>query len=90
MLQQILNCPYIGSIQQVYLEGKALELIALQSAQFLQSAPASPHYFLKRSDIERIHQARELVPQRLENLPSLGAIAPQCPTLNSQTRLPSL
>lgn len=50
VLQQILNCPYAGSIQQVYLEGKALELIALQSARFLQSEQPSPRHLLKRSN----------------------------------------
>lgn len=29
-LQQILNCPYRGQIRNIYLEGKALELMALQ------------------------------------------------------------
>jgi AraC family transcriptional activator of pyochelin receptor len=75
VLQQILNCPYTGSIQQVYLEGKALELIALQSAQFLRSVQASPHHPLKRSDVDRIHQARAIVSQRLENPPSLLELA---------------
>jgi AraC family transcriptional regulator, transcriptional activator of the genes for pyochelin and ferripyochelin receptors len=71
VLQQILNCPYTGSIQQVYLEGKALELIALQSAHLLQFDQQITRHTLKRSDIERIHQARELVMQQLENPPSL-------------------
>ena len=75
VLQQILNCPYTGSIQQVYLEGKALELIALQSAQFLQSGQPSLRHPLKRSDIERIYQARELVTQHLDNPPSLLDLA---------------
>jgi AraC family transcriptional regulator, transcriptional activator of the genes for pyochelin and ferripyochelin receptors len=75
VLQQILNCPYTGSIQQVYLEGKALELIALQSAHFLQFEPSSPRYSLKRSDVDRIHQARAIVIQRLENPPSLLELA---------------
>jgi AraC-like DNA-binding protein len=75
VLQQILNCPYTGSIQQVYLEGKALELIALQSVHFLQFDRSNPHQSLKRSDVERIHQARAIVTQRLENPPSLLGLA---------------
>lgn len=76
VLQQILNCPYQGSIQQIYLEGKALELIALQSAQFLNSCKTErKSYRLKPSDIERVHQARELVTHQLENPPSLLDLA---------------
>lgn len=75
VLQQILNCPYTGSIQQVYLEGKALELIALQTAQWLQTAPPISRHRLKPSDIERIHQAKDIVTQRLEDPPSLLELA---------------
>jgi len=71
VLQQILNCPYTGSIHQIYLEGKALELIALQSDRFLQFEQPRSRHLLKRSDIERIYQAKELVTQQLDNPPSL-------------------
>ncbi|MBE9160700.1 helix-turn-helix transcriptional regulator [Nodosilinea sp. LEGE 06152] len=75
VLQQILNCPYTGSIQQVYLEGKALELIALQTAQWIESGPSRPTQRLKPSDIDRIHQARDLIAQRLDAPPSLLELA---------------
>ncbi|WP_052049523.1 helix-turn-helix domain-containing protein [Leptolyngbya sp. KIOST-1] len=75
VLQQILNCPYTGSIQQVYLEGKALELIALQTAQWLESGPARATQRLKPSDIDRIHQARDLITQRMDDPPSLLELA---------------
>lgn len=76
VLQQILNCPYQGSIQQIYLEGKALELIALQTAQFLQLDQLTPpRQHLKRSDVERIYQAKDIVSHRLDNPPSLLDLA---------------
>ncbi len=75
VLQQILNCPYTGSIQQIYLEGKALEVIALQTAQWLESGPSRLAQRLKLSDIDRIHQARDLVTQRMDDPPSLLELA---------------
>ena len=75
VLQQILNCPYSGTIQQVYLEGKALELIAMQTAQWLDSGPSRATQRLKRSDIDRIYQARDLVAQCLDDPPSLLELA---------------
>jgi AraC family transcriptional regulator, transcriptional activator of the genes for pyochelin and ferripyochelin receptors len=75
VLQQILNCPYTGSIQQVYLEGKALELIALQTAQWIESSPSRATQPLKPSDIDRIYQARDLVTQRMDDPPSLLDLA---------------
>jgi AraC family transcriptional regulator, transcriptional activator of the genes for pyochelin and ferripyochelin receptors len=76
VIQQILNCPYQGSIQQLYLEGKALELIAIQSAQFLKQHRVEPQrYRLKSSDVERIHHARALITDQLDNPPSLIDLA---------------
>ncbi|MBD1874966.1 helix-turn-helix transcriptional regulator [Nodosilinea sp. FACHB-131] len=75
VLQQILNCPYTGSIQQVYLEGKALELIALQTAQWLEAGPSRLAQRLKPSDVDRIYQARDLVAQRLDDPLSLLELA---------------
>jgi AraC family transcriptional regulator, transcriptional activator of the genes for pyochelin and ferripyochelin receptors len=75
VLQQILNCPYTGSIQQVYLEGKALELIALQTSQWLQLEPLRSHPRLKRSDVDRIHQARAIILRQFDNPPSLLELA---------------
>ncbi|GAB4304287.1 MAG: hypothetical protein Kow0091_05880 [Geminocystis sp.] len=71
VLQQIVNCPYTGIIGQVYLEGKALELIALQSAQWTESQSFKSNKQIKSSDIECIHQAREIIIQRLDDPLSL-------------------
>ena len=75
VLQQILSCPYQGSIQQIYLEAKALELIALQSAQLLDSSEPKRSYRLKPSDVERVHHAKALLARQLENPPSLLDLA---------------
>ncbi|MEB3337792.1 MAG: AraC family transcriptional regulator, partial [Leptolyngbyaceae bacterium] len=52
-----------------------LELIALQTTRFLQTNLPSDRHRLKPSDIDRIHHARELVTQRLENPLSLLDLA---------------
>lgn len=76
VLQQILNCPYSGWTEQIYLESKALELIALQSEQLLkQEIEISSAYRLKPADIERVYAARELLLSDLNNPPSLLDLA---------------
>jgi AraC family transcriptional regulator, transcriptional activator of the genes for pyochelin and ferripyochelin receptors len=75
VLQQILNCPYTGTIGQVYLEGKVLELIALQTAQWTESQNFKFNKKIKFSDIDCIHQAREIIIQRLDDPPSLLELA---------------
>ena len=75
-LQQILHCPYQGSAQHLYLESKALELLALQfvclDANLLSAPRRSP---LKANDLERVQYARDILVQRSRNPPSLMELA---------------
>lgn len=77
ILHQILHCPYRGSIKQMYLEGKVLELAALQFAQFTEQDSADCSIVLKPDDVERLHQARHILEQQFEQPPSLIALARQ-------------
>ncbi len=74
-LWQILQCPYQGLTQKLYLEAKSLELIAL----FLESAAnrAPTHPTLNREDVERIHHARHILLNTLQTPPSLVELARQ-------------
>lgn len=77
-LQQILNCPYQGLTQQLYLESKCLELIALRLEQVRAEQPKpSRARVLRGDDLERIHQARDILLKHLCNPPSLFELAQQ-------------
>ena len=71
MLQQIIGCPYQGMTQQLYLESKALELLALQFSYLESDSIASKQLGLKAEDLERVQCARDILVQRLNNPPSL-------------------
>ena len=75
-VQQILQCPFQGLTQRMYLESKVWELMALQLAQTLDSnrfeKDVKP---LKPEDIERIHYAKDLLTSRLCHPPSLIELA---------------
>ena len=71
MLQQIIHCPYQGMTQQLYLESKALELLALQFAYLESNSVVSRQSSLKADDLERVQYARDILVQRLNNPPSL-------------------
>ncbi|MEM8613062.1 MAG: AraC family transcriptional regulator [Cyanobacteria bacterium P01_H01_bin.105] len=74
--EQILNCPYQGVTRQLYLESRALELIALQlPLNSSKGRVASSNYILKADDVDRIHYAREILLSNLENPPSLLELA---------------
>lgn len=78
-LQQLLNCPYQGTIQRIYLESKVLELLALQVHQWTeQSRDFHPAIgCLQPSDIERLHHAKEILLQNSVTPPSLLELARQ-------------
>jgi len=75
-LRQLLHCPYKGATKRMYLQGKVLELLAMMVEQELElqqgkSQPAP----LELDQVDRIHQARTFLLQRLENPPSLLELA---------------
>ncbi len=78
VLQQILGCPYQGLMQQLYLEGKALELLALQFAQWVEPQRVTNHSIcLRGDDIDRLHAARAILIEQASNPPSLIQLARQ-------------
>lgn len=76
VLKQILHCPYQGLMQQLYLEGKALELLALQFAQWVEPQRVADRSICLRSDdIDRLHAARAILIEQASNPPSLIQLA---------------
>jgi AraC family transcriptional regulator, transcriptional activator of the genes for pyochelin and ferripyochelin receptors len=75
ILQQILHCPYQDWTQQFYLESKALELLILWLAQASKRDQVPEFCNLSSGDVDRVHQAREILMQHLEHPPSLIELA---------------
>ncbi|MEM6426255.1 MAG: AraC family transcriptional regulator [Cyanobacteria bacterium P01_D01_bin.128] len=74
VLQQILEWPYHGLSRQLYIEGKVLELLALQFRQLTGGQPDQPPS-LKTCDIDRIYEARDILIQNLASPPSLSDLS---------------
>ncbi|MCU0527808.1 MAG: AraC family transcriptional regulator [Elainella sp. Prado103] len=78
ILRQILHCPYQGFTQRMFLEGKVWELISL-----LLEEEAELHFVqqvwitLKPDDVDRVHHAKDILIQNLQNPPSLAQLARQ-------------
>lgn len=75
-MQQILNCPFQGLTQRLYLESKVWELMTL----LIEDLFASPSlrtvaYVLKPEDVERIHYASKILQAQLLSPPSLVELA---------------
>ena len=77
-LRDILQCPHQGVTKRIYLEAKALELIALQFAQLVNNPPDMQRLLtLKPDDRDRIYQAREILIRNLAHPPSVLDLAQQ-------------
>ena len=75
-VQQVLNCPYQGLLKQIYLESKALELVTLRFAQFLEDdQQTSRKIRLQKDDIDHIHWAKDILTDNMTNPPSLTTLA---------------
>ena len=76
ILQKMLRCPYQGTLRQLYLEGKSLELIALYFSEL--TAPSNGQTVaIKRKDLDSLHQAKSILLQNMDNPPSLLDLAKQ-------------
>ncbi|MBW4619174.1 MAG: AraC family transcriptional regulator [Cyanosarcina radialis HA8281-LM2] len=74
--KQIVRCPYQGIAKRMYLEGKVLELIGMTIDLEIEIGDGDRSSYLDRSDaVERIHHAKELLLQRLDDPPSLAILA---------------
>jgi AraC-like DNA-binding protein len=77
VLHDILHCPYQGLMKRMYLESRAIDLITLHFHQCHNSLHQKKSFTKDLSDIERIHQAKEILLSNLENLPGLVELARQ-------------
>ncbi|BCQ34471.1 MULTISPECIES: helix-turn-helix domain-containing protein [Erwinia] len=74
---QVASCPMTGIARALYLSGKALEIVAHALEGFSQRPARSEAGQLRLStaDIERLHQAKDLLADRLLQPPSLAELA---------------
>jgi AraC family transcriptional regulator, transcriptional activator of the genes for pyochelin and ferripyochelin receptors len=74
VLHQLLHCPYQGMTRQLFLEGKAMELLSHKIEQ-LDPGAASHGAPMKTSDTERVHHAAQLLVHDLEHPPNIMTLA---------------
>ena len=78
ILRQLIDCPYEGITKQLYLQGKILELLALQLEQLTGDRQHDySNTGLSRSDLDQIHQAKDILIQHFDHPPSLLELARQ-------------
>ncbi|GJD16877.1 transcriptional regulator [Rivularia sp. IAM M-261] len=78
VLNQIINAPYEGTMQLMYLEGKTLELLTLQLAQWVEAGKGKQNTIhLKADVINKIYQAKEILLDNQAKPPTINDLAAQ-------------
>jgi AraC-like DNA-binding protein len=74
-LATIEACPLRGGLRRLYIEAKTLEILALVlTVMHAEGEPAEePH--LRPREVRRVHEARDIIDSRLDDLPSLRELA---------------
>jgi AraC-like DNA-binding protein len=72
-LRQLWQSPHGGGLKRLYLESKALELMALLLEHTGQPQPTGPMF--NPDDVKRIHQARDILMAEAADPPSLLGLA---------------
>lgn len=75
ILEQIFSSAYSGSLKRFYLEAKCMELITMRLDQLYHARDHRSQPSLRRADIEHIHDARDLLTERIADPPTLQEIA---------------
>jgi AraC-like DNA-binding protein len=76
LADQIAACPFAGPLRTLYLQGKALELLAVMLASIDQDASSSGlDERLPAAHIERLTTARDILAAEFNTPPSLDALA---------------
>ena len=76
VLEQVLNCPYSGSLKRLYLEGKAIELIALRLGLLLNETGADYHsVVLSHADVEKLHYIESILNNRIAYPPTITELS---------------
>ncbi|MBE9156977.1 helix-turn-helix transcriptional regulator [Nodosilinea sp. LEGE 06152] len=77
VVQQIIDCPFLGVTKRLYLQGKVFELMALQLDGMVVQKPVESASSLKADTVARVHYAAEILRSQLETPPSLTDLAQQ-------------
>ena len=74
-VRQIVENPYKGDLQQLFLLSKSIELLVLCAESCDQARQQKPEFIKNPGDREKLNAVRELINQRLDSPPNLSEIA---------------
>ncbi|WP_353721222.1 AraC family transcriptional regulator [Dyadobacter sp. 676] len=73
LLAEIRDCPYTGSLKKLFVEARVVELLILQISQI--NAAGEEKSRLKRSDIDKLHEVKDLLLRNINDPFSIEELA---------------
>lgn len=78
MVNDMIQCPFAGELKQLYLNGKALELLAVYFSECIMEHPISGNnHGLSRTDVSSLQQAKCILDTNLAHPPTLKELSRQ-------------
>jgi AraC family transcriptional activator of pyochelin receptor len=74
LAHQVIGCSYEGLARRLFMEAKTLEMLACQIEELSERIPQDSA-LRETADVERIHQAREILEKQFAEPPTLVALA---------------
>jgi AraC-like DNA-binding protein len=74
-IREMLECPYVGHVRRLFLEGKAYELLALQMDELEPAGIIRKNSMLSDSDVAAIREAKHLIDKLLQTPPGLAKLS---------------
>jgi AraC family transcriptional activator of pyochelin receptor len=75
VIRQIVENPYKGDLQQLFLLSKSIELLVLCAESCDQAGQQKPEFIKNPADKEKLNAVRELINERIDSPPNLSEIA---------------
>ncbi|WP_169304459.1 helix-turn-helix domain-containing protein [Pedobacter frigoris] len=75
ILNTLKSSPHTGFCAKLFLESKVLELLMLQSSQFEQSRASETTYQLKKEELNRMQEVKEILTENIDTPFSLRTLA---------------
>lgn len=76
VIEEVQHCHFTGGLKKLFLQSKAIELLALQCEQIESESKRGPgNHKVSRTDEERVYHARDLLLHHSQEPPSLSELA---------------
>ncbi|RAV21664.1 AraC family transcriptional regulator [Paenibacillus contaminans] len=72
---EMVHSTYMGALKRLHMESKIMEIVLLVLEKYMGEQRSTAAYFIKKTDVERLYAAKQIIQDRLENPLTLKQLA---------------